>query len=92
MNKAELVEAIASTANITKKQADLVLNATLEAIVQEVSDGNKVQIMGFGSFEARQNAAREGRNPKTGEPMTIPARIVPKFHAGQAFKERVADA
>lgn len=92
MNKAELVDAIAASAEVTKKQADLVLTATLDQIVEAVAGGNKVTLVGFGSFEAKKQSAREGRNPATGEAIAIPERIVPKFHAGKEFKERVANA
>ncbi|MGB8698223.1 MAG: HU family DNA-binding protein [Thermosynechococcaceae cyanobacterium] len=90
MNKGELVDAIASKANVTKKQADEILSAALDTIVETVSQGDKVTLVGFGSFEQRQRAEREGRNPKTGETMTIPATTVPAFSAGKQFKEKVA--
>jgi len=92
MNKSELVDAIAASAEVTKKQADLVLTVTLDQITEAVASGNKVTLVGFGSFEAKKQAAREGRNPATGEAISIPERIVPKFHAGKEFKERVANA
>jgi len=92
MNKSELVEAIATSTEVTKKQADLVLTATLEHIVEAVESGQKVTLVGFGSFEPKTQAAREGRNPKTGEAIAIPERVAPKFHAGKEFKERVANA
>jgi len=90
MNKSELVDAIAEKVEVTKKEADAVLSATLESIVEAVSEGKKVTLVGFGSFEARNRQAREGRNPQTGEAMTIPATRVPVFSAGKQFKERVA--
>ncbi len=90
MNKGELVDAIAEKANVTKKDADAILNATLDIIVESVASGDKVSLVGFGSFEKRDRAAREGRNPKTGETMTIAATTVPAFSAGKAFKEKVA--
>lgn len=90
MNKGELVDAIADKAGVTKKQADAVLTAALEAITEAVAGGDKVTLVGFGSFERRDRAAREGRNPKTSEKMDIPATRVPGFSAGKAFKERVA--
>ncbi|MEM9220107.1 MAG: HU family DNA-binding protein [Cyanobacteria bacterium P01_F01_bin.150] len=90
MNKGELVDAIAEKATVTKKQADAVLSAALETIIEAVSDGDKVTLVGFGSFEPRARKAREGRNPKTGEAMTIPATVVPAFSAGKLFKEKVA--
>ncbi len=73
MNKGELVDVIASTTNVTKKEADAILTALVDTIVSEVSGGNKVSLVGFGSFERRERKAREGRNPKTGEKMLIPA-------------------
>lgn len=90
MNKGELVDAIAETANVTKKQADAVLTAALDTIIEAVSSGDKVTLVGFGSFEARERKAREGRNPKTGDKMEIPATKVPAFSAGKFFKEKVA--
>jgi DNA-binding protein HU-beta len=92
MNKGELVDAIAIKANVTKKEADAVLSATIDAIVEAVASGDKVTLVGFGSFEKRDRAQREGRNPKTGETMTIAATSVPGFSAGKLFKEKVASA
>ncbi|NJM78026.1 MAG: HU family DNA-binding protein [Acaryochloridaceae cyanobacterium RU_4_10] len=91
MNKGELVDAIADKANVTKKQADAVLTAALETIVDAVSSDQKVTLVGFGSFESRQRKEREGRNPKTGAKMKIPATKVPAFSAGKLFKETVAE-
>lgn len=90
MNKGELVDAVASKAEVTKKQADIVISATIESIMEAVSSGDKVTLVGFGSFERRHRKAREGRNPKTGEKMEIPATEVPAFSAGKLFKEKVA--
>lgn len=90
MNKGELVDEVARKAEVTKKQADAVLSAALEVIMQAVSEGDKVTLVGFGSFESRERKAREGRNPKTGEKMEIPATRVPAFSAGKLFKERVS--
>ncbi|MCC3405478.1 MAG: HU family DNA-binding protein [Microcoleus sp. PH2017_10_PVI_O_A] len=90
MNKGELVDVVAENASVTKKQADAVLSAALEAIMKAVSDGDKVTLVGFGSFESRERKAREGRNPKTGDKMEIPATKVPAFSAGKLFKDRVA--
>jgi DNA-binding protein HU-beta len=92
MNKGELVDAISIKANVTKKEADAVLTATLEIIVDAIASGEKVTLVGFGSFEKRERQAREGRNPKTGETMTIAATSVPAFSAGKLFKEKVAGA
>lgn len=90
MNKGELVDAVAEKASVTKKQADSVISAIVESIMEAVSNGEKVTLVGFGSFESRERKAREGRNPKTGEKMDIPATKVPAFSAGKLFKERVA--
>lgn len=92
MNKSELVDAIAAKAEITKKDADAVLSAVIDAIMDAVSEGEKVTLVGFGTFEARQRQAREGRNPSTGKPIKIPATTVPAFSAGKSFKEKVAPA
>ncbi len=90
MNKGELVDSIAARASVTKKHADAVLTAAIEAIMEAVADGDKVTLVGFGSFERRERKAREGRNPKTGEKMDIPATQVPAFSAGKLFKDKVA--
>ncbi|TRU80546.1 MAG: HU family DNA-binding protein [Microcystis novacekii Mn_MB_F_20050700_S1] len=90
MNKGELIDQIALKASVTKKQADAVLTAAIETIIDAVSEGDKVTLVGFGSFEARERRAREGRNPKTGDKMEIPATRVPAFSAGKLFKDRVA--
>lgn len=90
MNKGELVDSVAAKAGVTKKEADAVLGALLEAIQESVAAGGKVTLVGFGSFEQRQRKAREGRNPKTGESMAIAASTVPVFSAGKLFKERVS--
>lgn len=90
MNKGELVDAIAAKANITKKQADEVISAFLEVVTEAVANGEKVTLVGFGSFERRERSEREGRNPKTNETITIPATRVPAFSAGKQFREKVA--
>jgi DNA-binding protein HU-beta len=92
MNKGELVDAIAEKANVAKKEADAVLSAAIETIVETVASGEKITVVGFGSFEKRDRKAREGRNPRTGETMTIAATSVPAFSAGKLFKEKVAGA
>ncbi|MBL1173521.1 HU family DNA-binding protein [Pantanalinema sp. GBBB05] len=92
MNKSELVDAIAHKAAVTKKDADTVLSAVMDTIMDTVSSGDKVTLVGFGTFEARQRQAREGRNPSTGKPIKIPATTVPAFSAGKLFKEKVAPA
>lgn len=91
MNKGELVEKIAVKADTTKKSADEILTATIEAIMEAVASGEKVTLVGFGSFEPRERAAREGRNPKSGEVITIPATTVPAFSPGKLFKELLAE-
>ena len=90
MNKGELVDAVAAKANVTKKQADEIISAFLEVVIEAVANGEKVTLVGFGSFERRERSEREGRNPKTQETMTIPATRVPGFSPGKLFKEKVA--
>lgn len=90
MNKGELINAIAEKANCTKKDAIAVLDAAIETITEAVATGDKVTLVGFGSFESRERQAREGRNPQTGKPLQIPATKMPCFNAGKAFKEKVA--
>lgn len=90
MNKAELVDKVAEKANVTKKEADALITAFAESVVEAVAEGQKVTLVGFGSFEPRSRAEREGRNPKTGEAMKIPASTVPVFSAGKLFKEKVS--
>jgi DNA-binding protein HU-beta len=90
MNKGELVDAIAQKVTVTKKEADAILTAALDTIVDAVADADKVTLVGFGSFEKRHRQSRAGRNPKTGETMTIAATTVPVFSAGKQFKEKVA--
>ncbi|MBW4458562.1 MAG: HU family DNA-binding protein [Nostoc indistinguendum CM1-VF10] len=90
MNKGELVDAVAAKTNVTKKQADEIISAFLSVVTEAVANGEKVTLIGFGSFERRDRSEREGRNPKTNEPMTIPATKVPAFSAGKQFKEKVA--
>ncbi|MEH2156781.1 HU family DNA-binding protein [Nostoc sp.] len=90
MNKGELVDAVAAKTNITKKQADEVISAFLSVVTEAVANGDKVTLIGFGSFERRDRSEREGRNPKTNEPITIPATKVPAFSPGKQFREKVA--
>ncbi len=89
MNKAELIEIAATKADTTQKAATALLNALIDSITQAVADGEKVTLVGFGSFEARQRKSRQGRNPKTGETIQIPVRTVPVFSAGKDFREAV---
>jgi len=90
MNKGELVEAISQKISVSKKEADAILTAMLEEIMVAVAGGSKVTFVGFGSFEPRERQAREGRNPSTGETITISATRVPGFSAGKSFKDKVA--
>jgi len=92
MNKSELIEIVAEQADLSKNAADMAVSATIEAIMTAVADGEKVSLVGFGSFEPRDRKAREGRNPKTGETILIPATTVPAFSAGKGFKTLVASA
>lgn len=89
MNKAELIAAVAEASNISKKDTEAVVKATFEVIEKAMANGDKVQIVGFGTFETRDRAEREGKNPQTGEAVTIPACKVPAFKAGKALKEAV---
>lgn len=89
MNKAELINLVAAKAKVTKKNAEAVVSVTLDAIVDVVASGEKVALVGFGTFEARQRQARRGRNPKTGEEVLIDASTVPGFSAGKFFKEKI---
>lgn len=90
MNKTELVAAIAEKTDLTKKDAELALTAVVESITEALEKGDKVQLIGFGSFEVKNRAARTGRNPKTKEAIEIPASRVPVFKAGKALKDKVA--
>ena len=89
MNKTELIAAIAERAEISKKDAEKALKAFTEAVADELVKGEKVQLVGFGTFEVSERAAREGRNPKSGGPMKIEASRTPKFKAGKALKDMV---
>ena len=89
MNKAELIAAIAESTELSKKNAEAALNATIDAISKAMADGDKVQIMGFGTFETRERAARSGRNPQTGKTINIAASKAPAFKAGKALKDLV---
>ncbi len=89
MNKSELVEALAKKTGATKKATEETLNAFVEVVEATLKKGEKVQLVGFGSFEARKRAARKGRNPQTGKEIKIAAKTVPAFSAGKKFKELV---
>ena len=88
MNKSDLINAVATKAELTKKDADAAVSAVISAISEALAAGESVQLVGFGTFEVRARAAK-GRNPKTGEPLTVPAAKVPAFKAGKALKDSV---
>ena len=89
MNKAELVAAIADEAGLSKKDAEKALKAFTDVVTEELKKGEKVQLVGFGTFEVSERAAREGRNPQTGAAMKIAASKAPKFKAGKALKDLI---
>ena len=89
MNKEELIEEISKKAKVSKKDAGIVLAATLDTIQTTLKKGKKVTLVGFGTFETRKRAARTGRNPQTGAALKIAAKTVPAFSAGKKFKELV---
>lgn len=89
MNKTELVAAIAAKSGLDKAEATKALKAFEEVVTEELANGGKVQLVGFGTFDVAERAAREGRNPKTKEVMPIPASKAPKFKAGKALKDAV---
>lgn len=89
MNKTELIAAISNKTNLTKADSEKALAAFLDAVKEELASGGKVQLVGFGSFEVSERAAREGINPQTNEKITIQATRVPKFKAGKELKDAV---
>ena len=89
MNKSDLVAAMAAKTGDTKKSAEETLNAFVDVVTKELAKGEKVQLVGFGSFEVRKRAARKGRNPQTKEEIKIPASKAPVFKAGKALKDLV---
>ena len=89
MNKTELVAAIVEKTELSKKDAEKAVKAFTEVVADELKKGEKIQLVGFGTFEVADRLAREGRNPKTGETMTIAASKTPKFKAGKALKDMV---
>ena len=91
MNKTELIAEVANKAGLSRKDAEKALGAVVETITEAVVKGDKVQLVGFGSFETQQREARTGRNPKTKETIEIPATRVPVFKAGKALKDAVAE-
>ena len=89
MNKTELITAMAEASGLTKKDCDTALNAFVDTLQTALKSGDKVQLLGFGTFEAKERPARVGRNPRTGEPMTYPACKVPTFKPGKALKDAI---
>ncbi len=89
MNKTELIAAVAEKAEISKKDAEKAVKAFTDAVAEELAKGGKVQLVGFGNFEVSERPAREGRNPRTGETMTIAASKIPKFKPGKALKDEI---
>jgi len=87
MNKTEMIAAIAAKAGIEKKAAEKALNALTDIVAEELKKGEKIQLVGFGTFEVAEREARQGRNPRTGETMEIAATKAPKFKAGKALKD-----
>ena len=89
MNKTEFIAAVAEKAEISKKDSEKALKAFVDVVSEQLKAGDKVQLVGFGTFEVSERAAREGRNPQTGETMTIAACKAPKFKAGKALKDAI---
>lgn len=89
MNKTEFIAAVAEKAEISKKDSEKALKAFVDVVAEQLKAGDKVQLVGFGTFEVSERAAREGRNPQTGETMTIAAYKAPKFKAGKALKDAI---
>ena len=89
MNRTELVAAMAEKSQLSKKDAESALKAFIDVVSEEMQKGEKIQLVGFGTFEVSERAAREGRNPQSGEPMTIAASKAPKFKAGKALKDAI---
>jgi len=91
MTKAELVEDVARAAELTKKDAERLVEIVFESIIETLNQGEKIELRGFGSFRVRERGARRGRNPKTGDPVSIPAKRVPYFKPGKELKELIND-
>lgn len=89
MTKAELVEKVAERIDLTKKQTEVIVNTVFQSITEALADGDKVELRGFGSFRVRNRDSREGRNPKTGATVFIPAKKVPFFKAGKELREMI---
>ncbi len=90
MNKAELINAVAEKAGLSKKDTEGAVNAVIDVITASLTEGDKVQLVGFGAFEVKTRAARTGRNPQNGKEIPIPASKMPVFKAGKALKDAVA--
>ena len=90
MNKAELINDVAASADVSKKDTEAVISAMLDTITEALKEGDKVQLVGFGSFEVKKRAARIGRNRRTKEEIEIPATVLPVFKAGKLLKDTVA--
>jgi DNA-binding protein HU-beta len=90
-NKADLIDKVASKSGLTKKDATAAVESLFDTVTETLSEGERVQIIGFGSFEVRDRAARKGRNPQTGEEIEIPATKVPAFKAGKGLKDAVKE-
>lgn len=89
MTKADLVDDVANAAELTKKDAERLVEIVFESIIESLNHGEKIELRGFGSFRVRERGARRGRNPKTGQPVSIPAKRVPYFKAGKELKELI---
>ena len=89
MTKADLVEDVAKAAELTKKDAERLVEIVFESIIETLNKGEKIELRGFGSFRVRERGARRGRNPKTGDPVNIPAKRVPYFKPGKELKELI---
>jgi len=92
MNKTELIDKVSTITGVPKQTISTVINGVIEAVIQAVCAGEKVQIIDFGSFERRKRKERDGRSPKTGDKIVIPEADVPAFSAGKAFKDRVNES
>lgn len=92
MNKSQLIDTIAAKTKLTKKECGIVLDAAINAVMDAVAEGERVTLVGFGSFEAKERGERVGRNPRSGEPITIEATSVPTFQSGKDFKDKVKNA
>ncbi|MCY3590296.1 MAG: integration host factor subunit beta [Acidobacteriota bacterium] len=89
MTKAQLVEEVARSANLTKKDAEVIVSTVFESIVDSLKDGDKIELRGFGSFRIRERGSRIGRNPKTGARVDVPSKKIPYFKPGKELRERL---